>query len=294
MIIPARDAETTLSATLAALGCQRGAPSFEVIVVDDGSRDQTPAIAEHHGATLLQQAQKGPAAARNLGVARAAGKFVALLGADTVPSEDWLSLHAARHGRSAAPMAVVGRIDWHASIRETPFLRYINEFGPQFGFALMAPDVPLEPKFWYSSNLSIPTACLVEHRFDERFTGAAWEDIELGMRLADAQVPLVFEPAARVQHWHPTSLRTFLQRQRRVGAAAATFRAVRPEAESFLRGSPWPRALVSRVLLSSLTGLGQALDNAGLDVPGLWRMLCHTAYQQGWSAGRAGRSDTLP
>jgi glycosyltransferase involved in cell wall biosynthesis len=45
VVVPARDAAATLRRTLACLAAQRDAPEFEVIVVDDGSRDGTAAVA---------------------------------------------------------------------------------------------------------------------------------------------------------------------------------------------------------------------------------------------------------
>jgi glycosyltransferase involved in cell wall biosynthesis len=58
---------------------------IEVIVVDDGSVDESVAIAESFPAVrVLRQANRGPAAARNLGVAHASGPLVAFLDADDV------------------------------------------------------------------------------------------------------------------------------------------------------------------------------------------------------------------
>lgn len=57
---------------------------LEIIVVDDGSTDDTPALLARYGEqiTRLRQAQSGPAAARNAGLAAARGEFVAFLDAD--------------------------------------------------------------------------------------------------------------------------------------------------------------------------------------------------------------------
>jgi glycosyltransferase involved in cell wall biosynthesis len=54
VIVTARDAEATLPRTLAALADQEGAPSFEVVVADDGSGDATGAIAERSGARVVR------------------------------------------------------------------------------------------------------------------------------------------------------------------------------------------------------------------------------------------------
>lgn len=91
VVIPARDAEATLSRTLACLECQEGAPDFEVIVVDDGSRDRTLELALAAGVTALTQERLGAAEARNRGVAEAHGEALAFLDADCFPEPGWLA-----------------------------------------------------------------------------------------------------------------------------------------------------------------------------------------------------------
>lgn len=61
-------------------------PNIELIVVDDGSRDGTPELAEQFGdrVKVLRQKNAGPAAARNRGIAESRGDFIAFLDADDV------------------------------------------------------------------------------------------------------------------------------------------------------------------------------------------------------------------
>ena len=95
VVIPTFNRIDTLPEVLEALARQEGAPSFEVIVVDDGSTDDTAdwlAERPHDDLSLraLRQENRGPAAARNAGVAIARGEWVAFLGDDTVPAAGWL------------------------------------------------------------------------------------------------------------------------------------------------------------------------------------------------------------
>jgi len=83
VIIPAYNAAAHLATALDSL-VQQTAPPSQVIVIDDGSTDGTHLIAERHGVICLRQEQRGPAAARNAGLQRADGEFVAFLDAD-----DW-------------------------------------------------------------------------------------------------------------------------------------------------------------------------------------------------------------
>jgi glycosyltransferase involved in cell wall biosynthesis len=96
VIVPARDAELTLSRTLRALEGQDLAGDYEVIVVDDGSCDGTAELAEEAAVgtsapvTVLRQARLGPAAARNRGVAHSRGELLAFCDADVFPAPGWL------------------------------------------------------------------------------------------------------------------------------------------------------------------------------------------------------------
>lgn len=83
VVIPAWQAAEFLASTLESLRAQTTPPEA-VIVVDDGSTDDTPRLAVEGGATLLRQDRRGPGAARNRGVAHATTEYVAFLDAD-----DW-------------------------------------------------------------------------------------------------------------------------------------------------------------------------------------------------------------
>jgi glycosyltransferase involved in cell wall biosynthesis len=92
VIVPARDARATLPRTLRAIAEQDLDDDYEVIVVDDGSRDGTAAIARTapRAVRLLRQEPAGPAAARNLGAGEARGNALAFCDADVYPTRGWL------------------------------------------------------------------------------------------------------------------------------------------------------------------------------------------------------------
>jgi glycosyltransferase involved in cell wall biosynthesis len=111
VIVPARDAESTLPRTLAALADQEGAPSFEVVVADLGSRDGTAAIAERAGARLVRGS---PSAAVGAG----SGALLAFCGADCFPAPGWL---AAGTSALAGADLVQGRVLPDPRADEGPF-----------------------------------------------------------------------------------------------------------------------------------------------------------------------------
>jgi glycosyltransferase involved in cell wall biosynthesis len=103
-----------------ALAGQQFDGSYEVIVVDNGSNDDTAAIAERSPArpVVLRRARgEGPAAARNAGVERAAGKVLAFTDADCEPEPEWLAAGMAALGEAdlaqgkVVPAGAVGEFD---------------------------------------------------------------------------------------------------------------------------------------------------------------------------------------
>jgi glycosyltransferase involved in cell wall biosynthesis len=92
VVIPARDAATTIMATLESLAAQRVDQQYEVIVVDNGSVDQTGNLAETAGVRVIRRGRgEGPGAARNAGAAAARADLLAFTDSDAVPEPDWLA-----------------------------------------------------------------------------------------------------------------------------------------------------------------------------------------------------------
>jgi len=91
VIIPSYQSAAWLPAAIASVRAQ-AVPVREIIVVDDGSRDDTPAVAARiPGIDYLRQDNAGPAAARNTGIARAQGEWLAFLDADDTWTGDRLT-----------------------------------------------------------------------------------------------------------------------------------------------------------------------------------------------------------
>src|SRR5208337_4910913 len=94
VVIPAYNAERFLPRCFKSVFAQTLKPE-EVIVVDDGSTDNTAAVAAALGATVVSQANSGVAAARNLGISHASGEWIALLDADDLWAPDKLERQVA-------------------------------------------------------------------------------------------------------------------------------------------------------------------------------------------------------
>jgi len=240
VVIPTYDRKEFLTRTLDAL--EGEAPGIdggvEVVVVDDGSTDGTCdllAAREREGRLVaLRAAHGGPARARNAGARAAKGEILLFLGDDVVPEPGFLAAHDRAHREAAdGPRAALGHTEWDASrMRVTPMLRHLDRGGLQFGFDLIRDPENVPAWFFYASNVSLPRDVFLEAcGFDESFGGAAWEDVEFAFRASAAPRPLrlVYRPAARARHDHPTTLESFRGRQQASGRAAALLARKRPD-----------------------------------------------------------------
>jgi glycosyltransferase involved in cell wall biosynthesis len=96
VVVPACNAETTITAAIRSILDQTVQP-LEIIVVDDGSSDRTPSILEEFGESIvvIRQPNSGLASARHTGIAAAKGELIALMDADDLCEPDRLAIQVA-------------------------------------------------------------------------------------------------------------------------------------------------------------------------------------------------------
>lgn len=92
VVIPVFNGAATIADTLKALQSQAAVQGeVDIIVVDNGSTDNTKDIVAGFPVTLLDESTRGPAAARNCGLRASRAEVIAHLDADTLPSRRWLA-----------------------------------------------------------------------------------------------------------------------------------------------------------------------------------------------------------
>jgi glycosyltransferase involved in cell wall biosynthesis len=295
VVIPTFNRLSALQRVTAAVASQAVPPGteIEVIVVDDGSDDGTwpwmRRVGDKRGWTVLNQPNSGPATARNRGVRSATGDIVLFLGDDTVPQRGWLMAHLEEHrlfgGRE--PLAVLGHTAF-PSDGDSPFMRFINEYGAQFGYSIIEDPRTVPFNFFYTSNVSLPRDELIRHGgFREDFPAAAWEDIEFAYRAQRAGLRMCYQPRARAIHEHCVRPRTFCRRQRTSGLSAAIFQGIHPELTGFLgvesARKPEPFRGLKRLCLLGLLELGERVD--GLVPQAAYRQFLDLCYRDGLAEG---------
>ena len=248
VVIPTFNRSENLSRTVSALRNQTlEAGSYEVLIVDDGSKDDTAErvrkMQQDYPTPLFYfyQQNRKQGAARNLGAASARGDLLVFLGDDIVPTDSFLQEHLHEHQKQAkraedaSKVVVIGYTTWPPDLRCTPFLEYIGEQGWQFGFSLIEDPEDVDFNYFYSSNVSIDRRFFLESGgFDEHFKEYGWEDIELSLRLKKRGMELVYCPDAIAYHHHETCIASFSERQRKVGHSAWSFYHQHPDMAEFL------------------------------------------------------------
>jgi GT2 family glycosyltransferase len=237
IVIPTYNRLDMLLRVLDALERQVDAPPHEIIVINDGSKDDTDrVVSQRKGIIFRTQPNGGPGRARNHGVTLASGRFVIFIGDDTVPEPRFLAEHARVHRESNDDplVACLGYTGWPHEERVTAFMDYINDYGLQFGYKLIEDGAVVPYNFFYTSNISIDRQVLAAHPFDTSFPSAAWEDIELAYRLDAKGLKIRYNARAVTRHYHQMTIDTFSRRQYTVGKSGAIFYRKHPELGHFL------------------------------------------------------------
>jgi glycosyltransferase involved in cell wall biosynthesis len=110
-IVPVHNGGRYLAEALESILGQ-GRDDCEIVVVDDGSTDDSAAVAARYGSAVryLYQAQAGPGAARNSGIAAARGQYLSFLDADDLWMKDKLEMQLAAFERDPALDIVFGHV----------------------------------------------------------------------------------------------------------------------------------------------------------------------------------------
>lgn len=208
----------------------------ELLVVDDGSTDETKSVVDEisrrapFSVRYFRQENKGPAAARNLGIREAQADVILFTDSDIVPAQDLVQQHLAWHRQNPErSTAVLGYVTWPPEPPPTPFMRWYGEYGPLFGYRELRGQLEVDCRYFYTCNLSLKVQFLkICGQFDEDFKQAAFEDIELGYRLSKLGLKLLYNCGAIAYHHQFFSFEDACRKARANRNAARTY--VRKEA----------------------------------------------------------------
>ncbi len=200
VVIPAYNAARFLAETLASVFAQTLAPA-EIIVVDDGSTDDTADIARRLGVNVISRANGGISAARNTGIRAARGAYVALLDADDLWMPEKLEFQVAALAAVAVPSFSFtdfqtfdsrGQRTVRSEMRAHPAFRRTVRHAPSGANVVVSASArrPVLPDMYFlpSSAVMRRADALAVGGFDESLPGC--EDAEFFLRLFQA-VPAI-------------------------------------------------------------------------------------------------------
>ena len=220
IIILTKNAGEGFTTLLQRLFSQKFDGNYEIIVIDSGSTDGTPEIAQgfpvkivhikpeefHHGRT------------RNLGAEQASGRIMVYITQDALPLHDnWLHKLTNDFENPQVAMVVGRQIPWQTT--KPPEKFFYSYYFPEHKIEVVrgASDYYRDNMFISNVNSAIKKDVWQQFKFAEDIVRA--EDKEIAKRILHTGRKIVYQPDAVVYHAHDFSLRSIFQRSVDVGIA---------------------------------------------------------------------------
>jgi GT2 family glycosyltransferase len=210
-------------------------PDYEVLLVDDGSTDTTPQIAQAFRQVryIRHEKNQGLSAARNAGIAAALGEVVAFTDADCRADEDWL--HYLAEDLADGDFSGMGG----------PNLLPPDD-SPVGATVMASPGGPAHvmltdrrAEHIPGCNMAFVKSALVEIGGFDPILRKAGDDVDVCWRLEQAGCEIGFSPSAQVWHYRRSTVADYLKQQRGYGEAEALLVRKHPEYFNSIGGSLW-------------------------------------------------------
>lgn len=193
VVVPSLNDAVMLRTCLAALGAQTKTPD-EVIVVDNGSTDDTATVARAAGAKVVHEPMRGVLHATTAGFDAASGDIIGRLDADSVPAPDWLWRLEQRFDADPTLTALTGTGRFYG---KTAFWRFVGQYvyigGYLFVFRAALGHLPV-----FGSNFGMRRSAWLEirERLHREIPGAH-DDLEISLALRPG-MGIEFDPTLHV------------------------------------------------------------------------------------------------
>jgi cellulose synthase/poly-beta-1,6-N-acetylglucosamine synthase-like glycosyltransferase len=196
---------------------------FEVIVVNDGSKDETASIVAEYPYRLINQQNKGLSEARNAGIYAASGEIVAFIDDDAYPDTQWLRY-----------LAHAFRTTNHAGIGGPNIAP--GDDGPVANCVALAPGGPVHvlltdeiAEHIPGCNMAFRRDVLIEIGGFDPIYRSAGDDVDLCWRIQHTGRTIGYHPAAFVWHHRRNSVKAYWKQQKGYGKAEALLENKWPE-----------------------------------------------------------------
>ncbi len=217
IIIPTFRSLNLLKKTIATLEQQDySADRFEVIIVDDGSGDETADwLKKYKGkinlVPVVLPANRGRSAARNIGARQSRGQTLILLDGDMLVKENFVRLHVESH--MEPNVAVLGTVCYEKNTESGYYARYLETRG----VARFPNGARVPGRMFLSGNASLDRTSFERiNGFDETLKDYG-EDIDFGIRLEKAGVNVIVNKDIKIIHLHTRKLSEILKLAQIIG-----------------------------------------------------------------------------
>lgn len=188
--------------------------AFEVIVISDGSTDHTNEMVQElktlYRLSLLIQPNKGPAAARNSGIAHAKGEYVLFVDDDVIPTPELIAEHINVHEQQGSNIVALGPMLTPQQFQMTPWVRWEQAMLIKQYYSMQNGRWQPTARQFYTGNTSLQRShLLASGGFDPKFRRA--EDVELAYRLKTRGLRFFFNPKAIGYHYAERSFRSWIE-----------------------------------------------------------------------------------
>jgi len=256
IIIPTFNGATRIGNCLEALLPQAARHAANVLVIDDGSVDQTAEVVKrYHNVRLIGQPNAGPAAARNRGAAEALGEVIVFIDDDCVPAPKWLDAMLQAFNDSD----VVGAKGVYRTRQRNVIARFVQiEYEDRYRRM---------KKQRYIDFVDTYSAAFLRERFletegyDTSFPVACAEDAELSYRMSTRGWKMKFVPDAVVSHTHPDTVVGYLKKKYKF--AYWRMLALRKTPKKGLKDSHTPQLMKLQLFFMPALLIGLAFDLTG-------------------------------
>jgi glycosyltransferase involved in cell wall biosynthesis len=241
IIIPVYNAARTIKECLEAVYKQTY-NNFEVIIVDDRSKDNSTEIAEKFPCKIIKNPENlGAAKTRNRGSEKADGDILYFIDADTIPKPDVLEKLANIFSKENSPAAVVG-----AYTPVTPVEDFYSRFQNYYTF--FNHEKCQEGKihwFWTACGAIKKDVFFKLGKFNERYTGASAEDMHMGYDLSISGYEIILDKSIEVTHLHHHTFKSIMRNDLKKSAAWTQLFLEKNRDNKFKHGFTGPRNLIS-------------------------------------------------
>lgn len=244
VIIPVYNGSQTLPACLQGLQNQTRPPD-ELIVVDDGSTDDTVNVAGQFEVMVLSQANAGPGVARNYGARMAQGDILLFIDADCTPPPNWIEYMLAPF---ADPNVAGAKGEYRTHQRELVARFVQQEYQDRCDRMVGQRQIDFVDTYSAAYRRSL---FLAAGGFDPTFIKN--QDQEFSFRLAKQGHRLVYVPGAIVYHQHDQTLWDYIRRKYQIGYWKTLV--MRRHPAKLIQDSHTPQILKVQMGLAVLGGL---------------------------------------